>query len=830
MAKGQEYLLAHGDEITIGDGVLKDTSQFIVIFPGKSPNHTPTEGVHAHYDMRSEVLGQGAFAIVKKALERSTGNWYAVKIIDKKKVMTGVAVEREIDILKKINHEYVVGLKDFYEDDNNYYLIMDLVSGGDLMDFVTQNGAIPEDAAREITRQVLSAVEYVHSCGISHRDIKPDNILISQDEPVVVKVSDFGLAKISKSGSQLRTFCGTLAYLAPEIMSKKHGDNHASTKYSNKVDIWSIGCMLYVILTSYLPFSNRTQQELYKSVISGRFAVKPLLNAGVTTECIRFLYHVLTVNPAKRPSAAQALRHPWFNDIYAEQVGADSREFGKTPLNNGMDDSATIQPISHTGSKPLRKPLKCPSIKSQRSMVRKDPSTLGLKNPDMFVQQESVDTYEPKDKVILDAKIPEPAEIRNICNDRDIDMDNFENEKLFHNTKHVDTSRLNNNFQLLETGKPRDVLPTTEKLKHVNIVPFVEKECVRDVYDSGTGAGNGILVEKQDSDEDNDDIAEAYKDKMRERYKRANFSALKSSLHNGYSFPYKAAGPDFDTGAVGNNVKQQYHVAAVEVGPVSATPLVSVVRDMDNSEGTDIPLATWMVLRTLDESIPHSNICLTQPCITFGRFSEDGFDIVLSDNRISKMHAVIWLELVSDDQLYPTRPDYLNKKHLHNRQSEVGPKNGSEERYKVWIGDWSRNGCYVNNQLLGRGRKTRLQHGDTIYFLKELRKTELLGFQVNFVTPSAVVSRKEDGYEDVNTHPPRLVISEFSEDPKTFKPNYLHQLANSTKSPVAQNQIAVAAKQSVPYTNPNKRRYSEEDSGRFERPIKRQPIWANKRF
>lgn len=101
---------------------------------------------------------------------------------------------------------------------------------------------------------------------------------------------------------------------------------------------------------------------------------------------------------------------------------------------------------------------------------------------------------------------------------------------------------------------------------------------------------------------------------------------------------------------------------------------------------------------------------------------------------------------------------------------------------------------------------------------------------MNFVTPSAVVSRKEDGYEDVNTHPPRLVISEFSEDPKTFKPNYLHQLANSTKSPVAQNQIAVAAKQSVPYTNPNKRRYSEEDSGRFERPIKRQPIWANKRF
>ena len=309
LTKNQGYILAQGDEITAGMGVTEDIITFVVFLP-RRPRSTPEEGIHALYDLRSGVLGQGAFAVVKRAVERATGDHYAVKIIDKKKVMSGMAVQREIDILKKIQHNNIVSLKAFFEDSRSYYLVMDLVEGGDLMDFVTNNGPIPEDATREIARQVFTAVAYMHSISISHRDIKPDNILIAQDEPVIVKVSDFGLAKIAKSGTHLQTFCGTLAYLAPEVLARKH-DNTKSIVYSDKVDIWSIGCMLYVLLTGYLPFPQNTQHALYRSILAGDFSTETLKEHVVSDEGINFIKTILQVDPNIRPSAADALKLPW---------------------------------------------------------------------------------------------------------------------------------------------------------------------------------------------------------------------------------------------------------------------------------------------------------------------------------------------------------------------------------------------------------------------------------------------------------------------------------------------------------------------------------------
>ena len=325
LSKNKGYILAQGDEITAGMGVTDDVITFIVFLPRKTHSTQQESGIHALYDLRSGILGQGAFAIVKRAVERSTGDSYAVKIIDKKKVMSGMAVQREIEILKEIKHENIVRLKAFFEDDKCYYLVMDLVEGGDLMDFVTNNGPIPEDAVREISYQVLSAVEYMHSISISHRDIKPDNILIAQDEPVLVKVSDFGLAKIAKSGSHLQTFCGTLAYLAPEVLARKH-DKSKSIIYSDKVDIWSIGCMIYVILTGYLPFPQNTQQALYQSITSGKFSLEPLRNLNISEEAITFLKSILQVDPSIRPSAKEALVLPWIADLNSESQVSEVME------------------------------------------------------------------------------------------------------------------------------------------------------------------------------------------------------------------------------------------------------------------------------------------------------------------------------------------------------------------------------------------------------------------------------------------------------------------------------------------------------------------------
>ena len=329
LTKNQGYILAQGDEITVGYGVSDDVMKFIVSLPAShDASNILDKGIHAHYDLRSGVIGRGAFATVKRAVERSTGNHYAVKVIDKKKVMHGMAVQREVEILKTIQHENIVALKDYFEDNQYHYLVMDLIEGGDLMDFITNNGVVPEDAAIEIATQVLSAVSYMHSINISHRDIKPDNILIAQDEPVIVKVSDFGLAKIAQSGSHLKTFCGTLAY---------------RKNYSDKVDIWSIGCMVYVILTGFLPFPQPTQQELYEKIIKGQITTKYLKEAGISPEGIDFIKYLLVVDPAARPSAASALLHPW---LTGRKLGDDLNVEVHAPPNAV---EAPIQEMSNLG-------------------------------------------------------------------------------------------------------------------------------------------------------------------------------------------------------------------------------------------------------------------------------------------------------------------------------------------------------------------------------------------------------------------------------------------------------------------------------------------------
>lgn len=343
LTKDQGYILAQGDEITVGYGVSDDVMKFIVSFPAlHDASNILDKGIHAHYDLRSGVIGRGAFATVKRAVERSTGNHYAVKIIDKKKVMHGMAVQREIEILKTIHHENIVALKDYFEDSQYHYLVMDLIEGGDLMDFITNNGVVPEDAAIEIATQVLSAVSYMHSINISHRDIKPDNILIAQDEPVIVKVSDFGLAKIAQSGSHLKTFCGTLAYLAPEVLAHKQ-DPRVRKNYSDKVDIWSIGCMVYVILTGFLPFPQPTQQELYEKIIKGQITTKYLKEAGISPEGIDFIKYLLVVDPVARPSAASALLHPWLTGRKLRDLDVNV----KVPFVNS--DEAPVQEMSNLG-------------------------------------------------------------------------------------------------------------------------------------------------------------------------------------------------------------------------------------------------------------------------------------------------------------------------------------------------------------------------------------------------------------------------------------------------------------------------------------------------
>ncbi|SCV05815.1 LANO_0H15786g1_1 [Lachancea nothofagi CBS 11611] len=335
LEKDRNQLLSQGDEVTVGWGIPQDVVSLVVFIndkfkqklelatlqgfkssKGKGSKHSSPNvqltGIHKDYSIKDEVVGQGAFATVKKAIERRTGKTHAVKIINKRKVMGNMdGVTRELEILRRLDHPRIVSLKGFYEDKDSYYLVMEFVSGGDLMDFVAAHGSVGEDAGREITRQILEAVKYIHAMGISHRDLKPDNILIEQDDPVLVKITDFGLAKIQGNGTFMKTFCGTLAYVAPEVISGKNSEEKEGNKYSSLVDMWSIGCLVYVILTGHLPFSGSTQNELYKQISAGSYHEGPLKDYRISDDARDFIESFLQVNPRERMTAEQALKHPW---------------------------------------------------------------------------------------------------------------------------------------------------------------------------------------------------------------------------------------------------------------------------------------------------------------------------------------------------------------------------------------------------------------------------------------------------------------------------------------------------------------------------------------
>lgn len=401
LEKNTNQLLSQGDEITVGVGVAADTVSLVIFINdkfkqrleqikfnantnhmngnnntnqtnlninnntnainGSNNNNTNLRSknnsnkhkydnlpnIYNDYFIQDEVVGQGAFATVKKAVERSTGKTYAVKIINKRKVMGNLdGVTRELEVLQKLDHSRIVRLQGFYEDVENYYMLMEFVSGGDLMDFVAAHGAVGEDAGREISRQILEAVKYIHSMGISHRDLKPDNILIEQDDPVLVKITDFGLAKVQGNGTFMKTFCGTLAYVAPEIIDGRftentkpnnktkdrdkiknkndrdngnNSDNEQSddepNEYSSLVDMWSMGCLVYVILTGHLPFSGSTPQELYKQIGRGSYHEGPLRDCRISDEARDFIDSLLQVDPSKRSSAEKALNHPWLKMV-----------------------------------------------------------------------------------------------------------------------------------------------------------------------------------------------------------------------------------------------------------------------------------------------------------------------------------------------------------------------------------------------------------------------------------------------------------------------------------------------------------------------------------
>ncbi|KAJ5675229.1 uncharacterized protein N7477_005163 [Penicillium maclennaniae] len=281
-------------------------------------------------------IGKGAFATVYKLATKQHGAIFAAKELDKRRFMKNGILDQKVDnemrIMKDLTHPNIVQYIDHHEHDRWIYIIMEYVPGGELSTYLSSHGKIPEEMVRTIARQLLRALHYCHKRRITHRDIKPDNILIASLDPLRVKLSDFGLSKVTQEETFLKTFCGTLLYCAPEVYPdyeqyrrgelrkrRRVGDPPPKTSpYSQSVDMWSLGAVLYHVLSGVPPYSGRAEDRgvhMLRTIMESQADFDVLRRAGVSESGINFVAQLLNRDPFCRPTEKECFQHPWISEV-----------------------------------------------------------------------------------------------------------------------------------------------------------------------------------------------------------------------------------------------------------------------------------------------------------------------------------------------------------------------------------------------------------------------------------------------------------------------------------------------------------------------------------
>ncbi|KAK7290396.1 hypothetical protein RIF29_04792 [Crotalaria pallida] len=251
-----------------------------------------------------KLLGHGTFAKVYYAKNIKTGEGVAIKVIDKEKILKGglvAHIKREISILRRVRHPNIVQLFEVMATKSKIYFVMEYVRGGELFNKVAK-GRLKEEVARKYFQQLISAVGFCHARGVYHRDLKPENLLL--DENGNLKVSDFGLSAVSDQMRQdglFHTFCGTPAYVAPEVLGRKGYDGA-------KVDLWSCGVVLFVLMAGYLPFHDHNVMAMYKKIYKGEFRCPRWFSPDLS----RLLTRLLDIKPETRIAIPEIMENRWF--------------------------------------------------------------------------------------------------------------------------------------------------------------------------------------------------------------------------------------------------------------------------------------------------------------------------------------------------------------------------------------------------------------------------------------------------------------------------------------------------------------------------------------
>lgn len=275
---------------------------------GASADAPPPTSFFAHYELQ-EKLGKGQFATVRKCVHLKTRQVYAAKCILKANVKDDAdlaALVDEVSIMKRLRHPNLVRFVEFYIEPDTYYLVQELMTGGELFDRIVAKGVYTEDEARGYVRTLTRAIQYCHNNNVVHRDLKPENVLLTTErDDADVKIADFGFAKTTDESKSflLETACGTPGYVAPEILLGK--------RYGQEVDCWSLGVMFYILLAGYPPFYGDSKDELYANIKSGTFEYDPEEWDAISADAKDLISKILVVDPKKRLTCDQILEHPW---------------------------------------------------------------------------------------------------------------------------------------------------------------------------------------------------------------------------------------------------------------------------------------------------------------------------------------------------------------------------------------------------------------------------------------------------------------------------------------------------------------------------------------
>jgi len=322
-------------------------------------------------------LKSGSFATVCRGTHRASGQKVAVKCVLRKDLPPGddAAIYDEVLILSTLRHGYICPLIDFFEERECYFLIMELMSGGDLFDRIGQRKSYTENDARDLCRKMLESVRYCHENSVAHCDMKPKNLLlVSDDDDVKMKLADFGFATRVYEPESLTKQCGTPFFVAPEVLMR--------SPYDQQSDMWSCGVIMFLLLGGDLPFAGRSQKQLFRNIVMGNYEFQEEGWAHVSEQAIDLVKKLLVTDPSKRLSSREAMASPWMRQR-GTMLGKNNLQFTSQRLkgfNARMKLRASMIAVSSIVS--LR--MSTQSLKSERnvsnvsSSASKRPSFLDL--------------------------------------------------------------------------------------------------------------------------------------------------------------------------------------------------------------------------------------------------------------------------------------------------------------------------------------------------------------------------------------------------------------------------------------------------------------------